>query len=159
MSPCFVRPALDTDAEAAVDVLRRAITELCIADHRNHGPTLERWLRNKTPERFRSWQSAPDNFIAVADREGTVCGVGAIRQSGDLDLCYVHPSHQRSGIGRSLLFALESQARGWGVRVLRLVSTLTARSFYERHGYVFLPEESSPGYGVLYDYRYTKSLR
>ena len=25
-------------------------------------------------------------------------------------------------------------------------------------GYVFLPEKSAPGYGVLYDYRYTKTL-
>lgn len=160
MSPArvYVRPALDTDAEAAVDVLRRSIKEVCIADHQNDGPTLERWLRNKTPERFRSWQSAPDNFLVVADCEGVICGVGAIRQSGDLDLCYVHPLYQRRGIGRAILMVLESRAREWGIQTIRLISTMTARSFYERFGYVFLPNESSHGYGVLYAYRYRKLL-
>ena len=153
-----VRTATDADADSAIDVLRRAITEICIADHQNDTPTLERWLRNKTPEHFRHWRSAADNYMVVSVIEETICGVGAIRQSGDLDLCYVHPGWQRQGIGNSLILAMESQARAWGVHNLRLISTVTARAFYERHGYVFLPEESSPGFGVLYDYRYTKIL-
>ncbi len=159
MNRPIVRPATDADAESAVDVLRRAITEVCIADHQNDTPTLERWLRNKTPEQFCRWRSASDNFMAVAVVQETICGVGAIRQSGDLDLCYVHPAWQRRGIGRALLLAMEAQAREWRVRTLRLISTVTARAFYERHGYVFLAEGSAPGYGILYDYHYTKTLQ
>jgi GNAT superfamily N-acetyltransferase len=159
MNLCLVRPATDADAESAVEVLRRSITEVCVADHQNDAPTLERWLRNKTPERFRIWRSAPDNFMPVAVAQETICGVGAVRQNGDLDLCYVHPAWQRRGIGRSLLLAMESQAREWGVQTLRLISSQTARKFYERHGYVYLPDESGPGYGILYDYRYTKTLQ
>jgi putative acetyltransferase len=153
-----VRPALDADAEAAVEVLRRSITEVCLADHQNDAPTLERWLRNKTPERFRSWRSAPDNFLVVAVCAGVICGVGAIRQSGDLDLLYVHPSYQRKGIGRALLMVLESRAREWGIPTICLIASATARPFYEHFGYEFLPDESSPGYGVLFDYCYRKSL-
>jgi GNAT superfamily N-acetyltransferase len=159
MNRTLIRPAIDADTDAAVEVLRRAITEVCIADHQNDTPTLERWLRNKTAERFRSWRSASDNFMAVAVVQDTICGVGAIRQSGDLDLCYVHPDWQRMGVGHSLLLAMESKAREWGVRSLRLISTATGRGFYEHHGYVFMPKESAPGYGVLYDYRYTKTLQ
>lgn len=153
-----VRPALNADAEAAVEVLRRSITEVCLADHQNDAPTLERWLRNKTPERFRSWRSAPDNFLVVAVCAGVICGVGAIRQSSDLDLLYVHPSYQRRGIGRALLMVLESRAREWGLSTIRLIASATARPFYEHFGYEYLPAESSPGYGVLYDYRYRKLL-
>ncbi|HUG10607.1 MAG TPA: GNAT family N-acetyltransferase [Opitutaceae bacterium] len=159
MTDSHVRPATDADAEAAVEVLRRSITELCIADHQNDGPTLGRWLRNKTPENFRVWRAAPDNCLLVAEIAGVICGVGAIRQNGSLDLCYVHPAYQRRGIGRVLVLAMESQAREWGVQNVRLISTGTARSFYENRGYVFVPEESGPGYGVLNDYRYTKALR
>lgn len=156
----LIRAASDKDAEQAVEVLRRSIMEVCVADHRNDAPTLERWLRNKTPERFHIWRSAPDNFMAVAVARDTqtICGLGAVRQSGDLDLCYVHPSWQRHGIGRGLLLALEAQAREWRLPALQLVSTLTARAFYERHGYAFQPEESGPGYGVRFDYRYRKTL-
>lgn len=158
MTPCIIRPATDTDAEPAVKVLRRSIVEACVADHQNDAATLERWLRNKTPVRFRIWLSDPDIFMAVALAQETLCGVGAIRKSGDLDLCYVHPAWQRRGVGRALLFALEAQGQQWGVRTLRLISTVTARAFYEQHGYVFPPEESAPGYGILYDYRYAKRL-
>ena len=153
-----IRPALDADAEAAVEVLRHSITVGCLADHQNDAITLERWLRNKTPERFRSWRSAADNFMVVAACAGVICGVGAIRQSGDLDLLYVHPLSQRKGIGRALLMVLESQAREWGLATIRLIASATARPFYEHFGYEYLPAESSPGYGVLYDYRYRKLL-
>lgn len=159
MNSPYVRKAIDADAELAVDVLRRAIAELCIADHQNDPQTLNRWLRNKTPENFRRWLSAADNYMVVSVVEETICGVGAIRQNGDLDLCYVHPGWQRRGIGKSLMLAMESQARVWGIHTLRLISTVTARAFYERQGYVFQPEESAPGYGLLYDYRYTKFLQ
>jgi putative acetyltransferase len=97
--------------------------------------------------------------MVVSVVEETICGVGAVRQNGDLDLCYVHPGWQRRGVGKSLILAMEAQARVWGIHTLRLISTFTARPFYERNGYVFLPEESSPSYGMLYDYRYTKSLQ
>lgn len=158
MSAHCIRPALDADAEAAVEVLRSSIKEMCIADHNNDGPTLERWLRNKTRERFQAWRSEPDNFMVVADCDGVISGVGAIRQRGDLDLCYVHPAYQKRGIGSAILMALESQAREWGVHRIRLISTRTGRSFYEHCGYVFLPDESSPGFGVLFDYLYTKTI-
>jgi GNAT superfamily N-acetyltransferase len=159
MGSFLVRPATDADASMAIDCLRRSITELCSADHQDDAPTLERWLRNKTPERFCAWRCEPDNFLIVAVSQTMVCGVGAVRQNGDLGLCYVHPSWQRQGVGRALLHALEEQARQWCTDMLRLVSTTTARSFYERYGYVYLPDESGPGYGVLYDYVYAKILR
>jgi hypothetical protein len=37
------------DAPAACDVLRRSISELCVADHGNDPTILARWLSNKTP--------------------------------------------------------------------------------------------------------------
>jgi N-acetylglutamate synthase-like GNAT family acetyltransferase len=55
-------------------------------------------------------------------------------------------------VGQAILSALESKAKVWGVRELKLVSTRTARAFYGRHGYEFIPEESGPGFGVLFDY-------
>jgi GNAT superfamily N-acetyltransferase len=100
----------------------------------------------------------PDNCLLVAEVAEAICGIGAIRQSGDLDLCYVDPGYQRRGIGRALVLAMESQARMWDVQKIRLISTGSARAFYEKSGYVFVPEESGPAYGFLYDYRYAKPI-
>jgi hypothetical protein len=50
-----IRPAVPEDAPAACEAMRRSITLLCVADHRNNPAILERWLGNKTPEIFRSW--------------------------------------------------------------------------------------------------------
>jgi N-acetylglutamate synthase-like GNAT family acetyltransferase len=141
-----------------VAVLRASILQLCVADHQNDRPTLERWLRNKTTEHFCQWLNDPENFVVVAVIESTICGVGAVRMSGNLGLCYVQPGRQRSGIGSALLCSLEAQAKNWGLSKLQLISTSTARPFYEARGYVFSGATSAPGHGVLRDYHYTKQL-
>jgi hypothetical protein len=43
-----IRDAMTEDAPAACDVLRRSISELCVADHGNDPTILARWLSNKT---------------------------------------------------------------------------------------------------------------
>lgn len=158
MIPCTIRFAVTQDAPFAVAVLRSSITQLCVADHQNNAATLERWLRNKTPEQFLRWLADPQNCVVVAEIESVLCGVGLIRTSGDLDLCYVQPGWQGAGIGRALLSALEAQARNWNLLQIRLISTVTARTSYERHGYLFTKQEWTPRFGLLQDYHYTKFL-
>jgi len=153
-----VRAATHSDAAAGVDVLKASIRELCRLDHQDDPATLERWLRNKTVERFCGWVDQPESFVAVAEVDGEVCGVGAVSATGDLNLCYVRPGNERTGVGRALLLALEAKARAWGLGELRLVSTATARAFYERHGYVATGEERVPAFGLLRDYGYVKVL-
>ena len=64
-----VRIARADDADAAIQVLRKSITELCVRDHQNDAPTLERWLRNKTPERYGALIADPENLLMVAESE------------------------------------------------------------------------------------------
>jgi hypothetical protein len=131
-----------------------------VADHQDDAPTLERWLRNKTAEHFRIWRSAPDSFMAVAVAQETICGVGAIRQNGALELCYVHPAWQRCGIGA--LASARTGGPGPGVGAFRRCGSLALgprELSMSATAYGFLPEESGPGYGVLYDYHYAKTLQ
>lgn len=130
-----IRPARPVDAEAAVKLVRRSITELCTADHHNDSATLDRWLANKTPENFRTWVSDPDNFCVVAEIDGGVSGVGLVHRSGEIRLVYLAPGSQRQGMGRAIHAALKAQARTWGLPKLHLDSTLLARPFYEALGY------------------------
>lgn len=139
-------------------MLRASITELCVADHQNDPAALARWLRNKTPETFRGWLADPENHIAVVEVDAQICGVGALRRTADLTLCYVAPGYQRAGVGHALLAALEAQARRWELTTIRLTSTATARGFYEHHGFQFLGESDPPAFGLVRHYRYQKQL-
>jgi GNAT superfamily N-acetyltransferase len=158
MQTCHVRPAVALDASVSVAVLRSSIATLCVADHANEPATLERWLRNKTEAAFVQWLADSCNFVVVAEQDAAVRGVGLIDTSRNVRLCYVEPGFQRRGIGRALLQSLESHAVRSGFADVRLGSSVGAREFYERHGYL----SSGPPervFGVLMAYPYVKDLR
>ena len=157
MATVTTRPATDADVDAAVDVLRRSITELCRADHRDDPESLARWLANKTPARLRDWLAKPTLHTIVAEREGSVCGVGMLGADGTLHLCYVHPDHIRCGVGRQLVAALERHARDAGLERVTLDATITAVEFYEALGYRS-EGPSTAGFGVARCRAYAKRL-
>jgi len=130
-----VRPMQPQDEAVVLDVLRRSITELCVADHGNDPQVLGAWLANKTPENFTRWLTHPDFYALVAASVDRLCGVGLLHRSGTISLCYLLPGTQRQGIGTALYFALEEQAWTWGLRTLKLESSVAARAFYDRCGF------------------------
>src|SRR5258706_8288059 len=153
-----VRKAEPKDAEAAVAVLRRSITELCTLDHHGDADTLARWLANKTPENFLSWLATEDNFCIVAETNDQIVGVGLLHRSGEVRLCYLAPGAQGQGLGKAILVALEEKAKEWGLRRLHLESTVSARPFYERVGY--RPAGATkPGFGISHCHPYEKKLQ
>lgn len=48
---------------------------------------------------------------------------------------YVHKNYVGKGIGSRLLNIAEKSLKSQGVKVIKIKSTLTARRFYEKHGY------------------------
>jgi GNAT superfamily N-acetyltransferase len=153
-----VRIAEPRDADAAVRVLRRSITELCVADHHNDPTTPQKWLENKTIENFHSWLATESNFCVVTGSNAEVNGVGLVHRAGEILLCYVAPESQGHGYGSAILAALEAKARTWGLDKLRLGSTVSARRFYERHGYISAGE-STCNFGSARCYAYEKILQ
>jgi GNAT superfamily N-acetyltransferase len=131
-----IRDAVPGDAAAACDVLRRSITELCVADHRNDPAILAQWLANKTPEIVASWIAQPARSVLVAVDEGAILAVGGVSDQGEITLNYVSPEARFRGVSRALLGALEARAKERGNRRCHLVSTQTARQFYLATGYV-----------------------
>ena len=153
-----VRQADPKDAQEAADVLRRSITELCALDHRGDANTLAAWLANKTPQNFLSWLASEDNFCVVAEANSHVVGVGLLHRSGEIRLCYLAPGAQRKGIGKAIYLALEEQAKAWGLRTLRLESTISARQFYEGLGFLS-GGIATPGFGISHCHPYEKQLQ
>ena len=131
-----IRDAVAEDAHAACQVLRRSITELCVADHENDPTILTRWLSNKTPEIVASWIASPNNSSLVATECGTIRAVGSVTNAGEVTLNYVSPDARFRGVSRALLGALEARAIERGNARCTLTSTETARRFYLANGYV-----------------------
>jgi GNAT superfamily N-acetyltransferase len=153
-----VRQAVPEDADAAVTVLRRSITELCIADHRGDAETIAGWLANKTPQNFVAWLRDGDNFCVVAEANDRLSGVGLLHRSGELRLCYLSPGAQGQGTGKAIYVALEEKARAWGLKKLNLESTVAACPFYESLGFRSAGA-ATPGFGLSHCHPYEKPLQ
>jgi GNAT superfamily N-acetyltransferase len=131
-----IRDATVDDADAACQVLRQSIEQLCIADHRNDPANLARWLSNKTPENVASWITRADNSVLLAVEDATILAVGAITDAGEITLNYVAPNARFRGVTGTMLAALEVRARQRGNLRCTLTSTETAHRFYLAKGYV-----------------------
>lgn len=153
-----IRDATCADAEAACEVMRRSIGDLCEADHHGDPKILAAWLANKQPRIFDSWLAEPDNSVLVALVDGRIASVGAVRDSGEITLNYVSPEYRFRGVSRALLAALEQRAIDRGNDGCVLVSTATARRFYLACGYV---ETGRPAeqFGTLSGFPMSKRLK
>jgi GNAT superfamily N-acetyltransferase len=137
-----IRKAIPGDAGPASLVLRRSIAELCVRDHENDPAILQSWLANKTPEKFREWTGAADDFCCVAEGDdGAILGVAYLARSGEIKLNYVSPDARFRGVSSALIAAIEAEAMRWGLVRITLKSTATAHRFYQERGY---RDEGSP---------------
>lgn len=142
-----IRIAASADAAGACNVLRRSITECCVADHNNDPAILNAWLGNKNTQTVASWFESPTNFSLVAVDQGAVVGVALLTAAGKLALCYLLPEARHKGAGKALLARIEAQAASWGVKALQLHSTASGEAFFARQGYLRSGNVRSP-YGV-----------
>ncbi|NNE66967.1 MAG: GNAT family N-acetyltransferase [Pyrinomonadaceae bacterium] len=131
-------------------LIRDSITLLCTIDHGNDQENLDFWLANRSPESLAKVIDASDSKGFVCMDETSIVGVAHIKRTGELTLCYVHPEHPGKGIGSRLLTMIEGQARHWGIKEITLISTATAKPFYEKHEYFEYDEPVTylrmPGY-------------
>ena len=93
-----------------------------------------------------SWQN-----MIVAEKAGEVVGVAA--RFGDLvGLIWVHPAHQREGIGGALLDLVEAEIKRSGYKMAKLQcfsDNDRAVGFYQAKGWKLLCEEMDEEAGAL----------
>ena len=79
------------------------------------------------------------HFMAVDSETGQALGVIKIFEKapgvGNFSHLAIDPEHQRQGIGKLLLDAVENCAREDGFKTLGTMSRLTATVYFERRGY------------------------
>ena len=129
----IIRRATVDDAEAICDLHVRSIRGLCAGDYTPQ--QIEAWAGRKQPVLYREAMTdgRETMFVAVGET-GHIVGFVAFKASEIYGL-YVAPDSVRRGAGSALLATAEAAMRAAGVSEVEFRSTLTAVTFYTRHGY------------------------
>ena len=106
-----------------------------------------------------SWdRSFSEHNTLVAIHDGVIVGFGDM-DGGYLDRLYVHRDHQRQGIAKAIVSELEAQATASGISVFTTHASITAKTFFEKRGYVSVSERKVIRSGVeLTNYAMEKRL-
>ena len=128
-----LRPYLPADAPLLREIFRDSIEELTADDY--------------TAAQQEAWASVADDvadfgkrlsrqLTLVATMEGSPVGFAALEGRDKIGMLYVHPAAVGQGIGAMLIDALEKLAGSRGAPKLTVDASDSARSFFEKRGYV-----------------------
>ena len=131
-----VRNANVSDSAQVCDVLRRSILEVCAPDYNNQS-VIDEWLSNKTKGNVKSWiQSESTYSIVCTDERDIIVGFGLITLTGKILLNYLVPEALYKGNGKLMLQHMEKFALQAGLTQIYATSSITAKPFYERNGFI-----------------------
>ena len=106
----------------------------CAEDHGGDTARIDAWLKNKTPETFRTFIQSEKLYCVVVEESSKIVGFG-MAAAGEVLLWYVAPEVRFRGAGKAVLQAIERWASTSGFPELLLESTRTALAFYRRNGF------------------------
>ena len=116
--------------------------------------------RDYTPEEINAWSPAVPDADAwaerklssrttfVADDGGTIAGFGELEGNGHIDCFYCHHKYQRQGVGSAIFRRIEDKARTLGLPRLFVEASITARPFFESHGFAIVKRQTVVRSGV-----------
>lgn len=124
--------------EELCNLLIESITMNCAVDYNNDPEIMEEWLANKTPDNVSQWVNSTNNISLVAfdTLKDKLVGFILMNKDGEILLNYVLPAYIYKGVGKYLWKEMGKIAKSAGIKALSVVSTITAKNFYERNGFV-----------------------
>jgi putative acetyltransferase len=141
-----IRPYAETDAEATLNVFLAAVTETASLHY--SAAQIAAWARPAVRD-VNQWDSARKALNTyVATLGGEVAGFSDVRDDGYIDMMFVAPKFGRRGMAGALLAHLQSIAAGAGASELSTNASITARPFFEQHGFVVVAEQRPITLGV-----------
>lgn len=143
-----LRPALVGESDAAADLLWRVRQQSlgAIPAPVHSLEDMRRWMRAVAFQEYDVW---------VAEAEGELAGLMALRQPDWLEHLYIDSAFTGQGLG-SRFVELAKQELSGGVQLWTFQSNDRARCFYERHGFVAVQwtdgdnEEQAPDVRYVY---------
>jgi putative acetyltransferase len=133
------------DAPALIALKRDTIRRISARDY--SAEQVNAWAPDDSA--LARWPARLANrFVVVAEINRQIVGFADIAPDGHIDQFYVHAAHQRRGVGRALLNALLAQARRTNIPRLHTEASITARPFFEAHGFTVDAEQTVTARGV-----------
>ena len=142
-----LRPYRPDNAPALLNLFRDTIRRV---NSRDYAPAqIAAWASDDIDTE--SWFGRfTGRFVPVAEEAGRPVGFAELEPDGHIDRVYVSADHQRQGIGRQLLVAVEAEARRVGIGRIFTEASITARPFFEAQGFVVLAPQVVTCRGVEY---------
>lgn len=86
---------------------------------------------------------AKNDYIGALDGQGGIVGFSSMNAEGYLHSMFVHKDWQGKGVATLLLSEVEKIARRYGVHKISVEVSITARPFFEKHGYKVVKEQKA----------------
>ncbi|MFC1810385.1 GNAT family N-acetyltransferase [Patescibacteria group bacterium] len=126
-----IRLARDEDYAAIARIHRQTIRNVNAKDYTEE--QINAWSARTNAERFRSNANKCKRWVAVQD--GKIIGFCDHSLDGEFWGLYIHKDFIGKGVGSRLLKVAEESLKKMGFKKVHLVSTVTAKNFYKKHGY------------------------
>ena len=130
----IIRPIQPKDLPKVEKLIRSAILEVNVKDQPQ---AVTDFRLTVDPYRPRDTAHERDYFVA---EDGEICGVLGLKDN-ELKTFFVDPKFQRQGVGKALINYVENLIIERGYLMSKVFSSLNAKSFYEKQGYVAIRED------------------
>jgi len=128
----MIRRYRSGDHLSIAGIYRNAIHRLAAGDYT--ASQLEAWCGTKTDDdAWRKRCELKQPFVKVLD--GRVAGFIELDRDGHIDCTYVDPDFARRGVMSEIMEAVKDEARSLGLTRLFAEVSITARPFFEKHGF------------------------
>ena len=136
-----IRPLTELDIPEMRELFRTTVltvnskdyTKEEVADWASCGDSIEHWKE----------LLAKNDYIGAIDGQGKIVGFSSMNAEGYLHSMFVHKDWQGKGVATLLLSEVEKMACGYGVRKISVEVSITARPFFEKHGYKMVKEQKA----------------
>ncbi len=149
-----IRLAVPEEAEECWNIRNLSIREGCKPSYSAN--VLEAWTPEAMPERYREVITT-NPFFVVEMPDGELAATGYLDlASGSIEAIFTLPDYFGQGLASLVIETIKDEALKRGLTKLTLSSTPNAQTFYEKHGFLFIEESSSPSRMAQIDLRCMK---
>jgi len=110
---------------------------------------LQAWAPKRL-DRERWLQSLEKNICYVAGYRGVIVGFGDYNDEHYIDRLFTHKDYQGKGVASYILQKLEKEAVNLGHGDIYTEASITAKSFFERKGFICIKEQKKQHNGQIF---------